>query len=226
MLFNKKSLSALLGATVCMAALFCSSSLSAAVLIGVNPTIINVGTGSDISYLVIDESSLYSTPLEFVYHYTYDSNNLISGTQFLNDIAAASSSGLGVVFDTSYGFSSLKSLSYGGTTISGSDFNASSGYDWSYYDAGGTEAGQATNPPSNSWQFANVGWDDRHISPGSWDGNTLGSWGLSTSGTDGGMPSVAIAAVPEPNTAPLLLLSLGTLFVLLRWKLSKRNSIR
>ena len=51
----------LLGLAMTMCSLF---SLHAAVLTGVDPTIFSVGKGKDISYLVIDESSLYATPLE------------------------------------------------------------------------------------------------------------------------------------------------------------------
>ena len=89
--------------------LILTSPLGAAVLTGVNPTIFTVGTGSDVSYLVIDESSLYATPLEFIYHYTYDSNNLITGKQMMQSIANDTS--LGFTIGSTYG--ELASISIG-----------------------------------------------------------------------------------------------------------------
>jgi hypothetical protein len=199
----------------------CSASLEAAVLTGVDPTIINIGTGPDLSYLVIDESTLYSTPLEFIYHYTYDSNTPITGEQLMQAITNTISSGLGMT-TTAYAFGdSLDALSYSGTTVAGTNApDYSSGTYWSYYVAGGDQPGSTNITPTNTWAYADVGFSTRTIAPGSWDGETLSGWGTDTSG---GPPSVAISAVPEPATLPLILLSLATVVAVIRWKSSERN---
>lgn len=198
------------------------SSLRAAVLTGVDPTIISVGTGVDISYLVIDESTLYSTPLEFVYHYTYDSTTPLTGYDLISAITNASSSGLGATtpYISNWGAHTMDAFSYAGNTVAGTPFSPSNttGVYWSLFEVGGQEAGSIVSIPSNSWTIAGVGLDGRIITPGSWDGWTISSY------TDGGWttvdtsPSVAITAVPEPATIPLTLLSMATLFLFTRWK--------
>lgn len=205
-------------------------SLKGAVLTGVDPTIIDIGSGPDLSYLVIDESTLSPTPLEFVYHYTYDSNAPLTGYDLLGAITNVPMSGLGIsaTFNTNYLAHTLDGISYKATNVDGTPFstNNETGVYWSLYEAGGMEAGGADSLPSNSWTFAGVGLDGRIITPNSWDGWTLSSY------TDGGLitvdvpPSVTITAVPEPEAAPLLLLSILTLIILLfRWKSSAPNSI-
>lgn len=205
--------------------LFCGSSLRAAVLTGVDPTIIDVGSGRDLSYLVIDESTLYSTPLEFVYHYTYDSNNPLTGYELLTNVASQSTLGVQTSFFGGGLGNFPDSFSYAGNTVAGSnapDFSV--GTYWSYYDAGGTEVGQATNPPSTHWNYANVGIDSRLIAPGSWDGWTLSAYSDYGNTTVGLPPSVAIAAIPEPASLPLVILSLAGFMVITRWKSLARHS--
>jgi|GEM_PF-961246 len=207
-------------------ALLLGSPLRAAVLTGVDPTLITVGSGSDVSYLVIDESSLYSTPLEFAYHYTYDSNNLMSGEQMMQAVTNAVSSGLGITILSypSYG-DSLLAFTYNGNTVTPSGDN-NSGTFWGYFDAGGTESGSSTPLPStNAWNIAGIGFGSRYISPGSWDGWTVGTYtngGFSPGDTVFTPPSVAIAAVPEPSATGLLMISLLSAAGFIRWKLSPR----
>lgn len=191
------------------------SSLQAAVLTGVDPTIFNVGSGHDISYLVIDESTLYSTPLEFVYHYTYDSNNPLTGYSLLTNIAANSSLSVNTTFYGGGLGNSLSSLSYqGGATVTGTNApDYSVGTYWSYYNAGGSEVGYAA-PTLTNWNYANVGMDSRYLAPGSWDGWTLASYGAGGIDTP---PSVAIAAIPEPSIVSFMLLSLVALLPIARW---------
>ena len=196
------------------------SSLHSAVLTGVDPTIISVGTGVDISFLVIDESTLYSTPLEFVYHYTYDANNPLTGYDLLKQVTNSTPLVLGT---TTFSFGdSLTSLTYGGnpvTSTTAPDF--SSGTYWSYYLSGGLDG--AVDPASPSqWNYANNGMGSRSIAPGSWDGWSFASWG--TSGVDT-PPSVSISAVPEPAIIPLTLLSVATLFLFTRWKTTTPKEI-
>ena len=213
----------LLGLAMTMCSLF---SLHAAVLTGVDPTIFSVGTGKDISYLVIDESSLYATPLEFAYHYTYDSNNPLTGYDLLTNVASQSTLSVQTTFYGGGLGNSLVSFSYAGNTVAGSDApDYSVGTYWSYYDAGGMEVGQPTNPSGTSWNYASVGIDSRHISPGSKDGWTLSSYADYGNITIDFPPSVAISSVPEPASLPLLLLSLLTLLFLIRCKSSAPKEI-
>ncbi len=200
----------------------CSSSLEADVLTGVDPTIINVGTGLDIAYLVIDESTLYSTPLEFVYHYTYNSANTLTLYDLLEYIASDSSSGLSIstTYYTNWNAHFLDSITYDGTTVSGTNAADGSSIYWSLYVSGVLDDGNTT--ATNEWSSANSGMDSITILTNSWSGWTLGSYAGGTETSTA--PSVLIAAVPEPETVPFLLLSVMTLFFLLRWRSSDRKS--
>lgn len=201
---------------ICLLWLCCHNPLRGAVLTGVDPTIINVGTGTDTSYLIIDESTLYSTPLEFVYHYTYDSAHLITTEDMMNTITNASS--LRFTFGSTYG--EVQSLSYAGTTIAGTDFSLPSGFYWSLYFVGGLDAGSTPTDP-NQWNYGNSGINSgRTLAPDSWDGITYSGWGTNSAG---GAPSVAIAAVPEPAALPLVILSLATLMLFAGWKYSTQK---
>ena len=191
-------------------------SLQAAVLTGVNPTIFTVGTGNDVSYLVIDDSSLSATPLEFAYHYTYDSNNLITGEQLMQSITNATS--LSYTIGATYG--ELASLSFAGTTVSGTDFLLPDGLYWSYFVVGGLDAGSVP-ADQNQWNYASSGIGGRTIAPGSWDGQTLSGWG--TNSAIGGPPSVSPSAVPEPASLPLVLLALAAVAGIIRWKSFERR---
>ena len=191
--------------------------LPAAVLTGVEPTIFNVGSGLDISYLVIDESTLYPTPLEFAYHYTYDSNKLITGEQMMEAVTNATS--LGFTIGSKYG--ELASLSFAGTTVSGTDFLLPDGFYWSYFVVGGLDAGSAPTD-TNQWNYANSGISERTISPGSWDGQTLSGWGSNSA--IGGPSSVNPSAVPEPSALHILLFALMCMVIILRWKCTKQGT--
>jgi len=200
------------------------SQIHAAVLTGVEPTYITVGAGPDISYLVIDESDLYSTPLVFAYHYNYDTNNPLTGYSLLTSVAASSSL---VPSTTLYGGglgNALDSLTYqGGATITGtnaSDYSA--GTYWSYYLSGGLDGGIDPDV-AGQWNYATYGMDSRTVTPGSCDGWTFASYtdyGITTTDVP---PSVAIAAVPESNPMLLVLLSLASSYLFVRWRRSSQN---
>jgi hypothetical protein len=218
MLINKGSL------LVLAVAGFLTATLGAAVLTGVDPTIINIGSGPDLSYLVIDESTLDSTPLEFVYHYTYDSNHPLTGYDFLNQISSNSTLGVSTVFYGGGLGNILDSITYGSKVIAGTNApDYSTGTYWSYSLAGGYDGGIAPLL-NNQWNYANNGMDSRTITPGSWDGWTLASYSSYGSLTVDAPPSVVIAAVPEPEAAPLLLLSIITLILLFRCNIVARSS--
>jgi hypothetical protein len=189
------------------------STLKAAVLAGVDPVSFTVGSGSDVSYLVIDESTLSSAPLLFEYRYNFDSLNPISGYKLLHEVEKLSSLNFTTIFYGGGLGNALDSVSYGGTTVSSFTApNWSTGTNWSYYVAGGSEVDEPV--PADLWKFSAVGMDSRFITPGSWDGWTIAGWNPDF----GGPPSISPAVVPEPAPLPLAVLSLAALFFFFRWK--------
>ena len=189
----------------------------AAVLTGTSPNYIAVGTGTDTSYLVIDESTLFAAPLVFEYHYSDDPNNPLTGFDLLQAIAVDHASGLSIgTTSTSWG-NELQTITYQGNTITAANGSGiASGSYWSYYVAGGLENdGYSTIPDPTQWNYADVGSDSRFISLGSIDGWTLASYvnfGFSPSDSIDVSPSVSIAAIPETGSRALLVS--GLLFVL------------
>lgn len=197
--------------TATLAFLASISSLKSAVLAGVDPVSFTVGSGPDVSYLLIDESALSSAPLLFAYRYTYDSNTPISGYGLLHEVAKLSSLDFTTIFYDGGLGNSLDSVSYGGITVSSfAPPDWSTGTYWSYYLAGGSEVDEPV--PSGLWKYAAVGMDSRFITPGSWDGWTLAGW----TPDFGEAPS--ISPVPEPAPLPLAVFSLAGLFFFIRWK--------
>ena len=200
------------------------SQIHAAVLTGVEPTYITVGAGPDVSYLVIDESDLYSTPLVFAYHYNYDTNNPLTGYTLLTNVAASSSLVPSTTLYSGGLGNALDSLTYpGGVTVTGTNApDYSAGTYWSYYISGGLDGG--IDPVlAGQWNYANYGMDSRTITPGSWDGWTFASYTDFGYTTFDVSPSVAIEAVPEPNTMLLVLLSLASSYLFVRWRRSSQN---
>jgi hypothetical protein len=196
-----------------LALLVSISTLEAAVLAGVDPVSLTVGSGSDVSYLLIDESTLSSAPLLFAYRYTFDSNNPISGYELLNEVKRLSSLDFTTIFYGGGLGNALDSISYGGTNVSSfTATNWSTGTYWSYYVAGGSEVDEPL--ASNLWKYAEVGMDSRFITPGSWDGWTFAGWNPDF----GAPPSISPALVPEPAPLQLEVLSVTALFIFFRWK--------
>ena len=187
------------------------STLKSAVLVGVDPVSFTVGSGPDVSYLLIDESTLSSAPLLFEYRYTYDILNPISGYELLHEVTRLSSLDFTTIFYGGVLGNSLDSVSYGGITVSSFALDGSGTY-WSYYVAGGSEVGEPL--AADLWKYAEVGMDSRFITPGSWDGWTFAGWNPYF----GGPPSISPAVVPEPSPLPLAVLSLAALFFFFRWK--------
>jgi hypothetical protein len=189
------------------------STLKSAVLVGVDPVGFTVGSGPDVSYLLIDESTLSSAPLLFEYRYTYDILNPISGYELLHEVTRLSSLDFTTIFYGGGLGNSLDSVSYEGITVSSfAALDWSTGTYWSYYLAGGSEVDEPV--PADLWKFSAVGMDSRFITPGSWDGWTFSGWNPAF----GGPPSISPAVVPEPSPLPLAVLSLAALFFFFRWK--------
>lgn len=196
------------------------SQIHAAVLMGVEPTYINVGAGPDVSYLVIDESDLYSTPLVFAYHYDYDTNNPLTGYSLLTNVAAGSALSVSSTYYTNGGLgNNLDSLTFNsGNTIASAQAPDDSGTYWSYFLSGGLD-GDIEPELVGQWNYANYGIDSRIVTPGSWDGWTLASYSSDFT-TYSFPPSVT---VPEPNTMLLFLLSLASSYLFVRWRISSQN---
>jgi len=181
------------------------SSLKSAVLAGVDPVSFNVGSGPDVSYLLIDESALSSAPLLFEYRYSFDSNNPISGYELLGLVANATDLDFTTTYYPSYG-NALESLSYGLSNVASEYRTDGSGTYWSYYLNGGLDNGLAP-VLVNQWNYANYGMELRTLSPGSWDAWTISSYDAAYT-TFESFPSVTPSAVPEPKS--LLFVFMGT----------------
>ena len=85
----------------------------------VTPEVHVLGTGPDVSYVVIQEKSLSEAPLIFAYHYTYASNPPMTGDGLLSAIAASYPELQ--IQTTQYSFGkSLDAFDVQGTTVSSS----------------------------------------------------------------------------------------------------------
>jgi hypothetical protein len=140
----------------------------------VTPEVHVLGTGPDVSYVVIQEKSLNSAPLIFAYHYTYASNPPMNGDGLLSAIAASYPELQ--IQTTQYSFGkSLDAFDVQGTTVSSSTASdGNSGTYWSYYVSGGYDGSGAIG--TNQWLYSQYGFDSRTITPGSCDGWTFASW--------------------------------------------------
>jgi len=180
------------------------STLKAAVLTGFDPVSFTVGSGSDVSYLLIDESTISSAPLLFEYRYTFASNNPISGYELLRLLANATDLDFTTTYYPSYG-EALESLSYGLSNATSEYRPDGSGTYWSYYLNGGLDNGLAP-VLVNQWNYANYGMELRTLSPGSWDAWTISFYDAEYTTFDS-FPSVTPTAIPEPKS--LLIVCMG-----------------
>lgn len=173
------------------------------VAFAVVPEVHVLGTGPDVSYVVIQEKSLSTAPLIFAYHYTYASNPPMSGDALLSFISASYPELQ--IQTTQYSFGkSLDAFDVQGTTISDSTApDGNSGTYWSYYVSGGYDGSGAVN--TNQWLYSQYGFDSRTITPGSCDGWTFASW----HGTN--EPSDVPPSVDVPNIASLVTAASATL---------------
>ena len=171
------------------------------------PEVRVVGTGPDVSYVVIQESSLSATPLIFAYHYTFASNPPLTGYGLLSQICAANPDLQ--IATTQYSFGkSLDAFDYGGRTVSASTGpDGNSGTYWSYYVSGGYDGAGAIG--SNTWGYSQFGFESRTIVPGSCDGWTFANWEGTNEPSDvppalevTNIASLVAAAAPTPTPSP------------------------
>ena len=181
------------------------STLEAAVLAGVDPVRFTVGSGSDVSYLLIDESTLSSAPLLFAYRYTYDSSTLIKGYELLQLVDNLTTDlDFTMTYHLIYGHA-LESISYGTSSVGSEQREDFSGTYWSHFLNGGLDNGQAPTS-SDDWNYALNGMDLRTLSPGSLDAWTMSSYDAAYT-TFESIPSITTTAIPEPKS--LLIVCMG-----------------
>ncbi len=172
--------------------------------------LIQVGTGTDTSYFVIESPNIGVR--EYAISYTYDPiNDPLGGTDLLDLIAAEDSS---ISFDIlNFGTVSqpnefLSSITFNGVTET-NDFSPG-GTTWAQWLAGGQAGAENSSPfapapvplDDDSWTFGSgLSVNYRLVEPGSSDALVFGT----------GEPSTA--PIPEPSS---LLLGLGTSLILLR----------
>jgi hypothetical protein len=188
-----------------LALLISISTLEAAVLTGVDPVRFTVGSGSDVSYLLIDESTLSSAPLLFAYRYTYDSNTPIKGYELLQLVDNLTADlDFTMTYHIEYGHA-LESISYGTSSVGSEQREDLSGTYWSHFLNGGLDNGQ---PPTSSddWNYALNGMDLRTLSPGSMDAWTMSYYDEAYT-TFKSFPSVTPTSIPEPKS--LLIVCMG-----------------
>ncbi len=190
---------------------------SAAFLAAAHSAIV-VGTGNDISYLVI-EAAEFGAPLEYEFHYTFDAMAAIDSYTMITAIDAADAS---LSFDfTNYGTSDapnyfLNSITYNSVTPSDPDLF------WAQWVSGG-KSGYPTGVDiaSGTWTSGSgVSAPYRTLTPGSWDGFIFNGE------TDPNPPYDVISAPPSitpvPEPATLVLLAIGGIAVL--WRRRARHA--
>lgn len=169
----------------------------------------SVGTGDDISYLLIENIDFGPDPLVYAYHYTYDSENLLDGYDLFSAVLGAFGPQLSAVLDN-YGTVEfpnyfVDSITYDGLTLANTEWPDTGPY-WAQWVSGG-KAGYPTAIPiaSGTWEYGSgLSATFRTLAPGSWDGYTYNSESIAPS----------ISPVPEPTI--LVLLGIGGIALLLR----------
>lgn len=175
---------------LCLAATL--STTSAQILTG------SVGTGDDISYLVIQASDFGPDPLVYAYHYTYDSDNPLNSYELFTAIVGAepfldaSFINYGDSLDPNY---FLTAITFHGTTLTNVGAPTYSPY-WAQWVSGG-EAGFPTAAPiaAGTWTLGSgMSAPYRFLAPGSWDGFIYND----------GNTAPDISPVPEPTVLAFL----------------------
>ena len=176
---------------------------------GSAPEVHVVGTGPDVSYVVIQETTLSAAPLIFAYHYTFATSPPLTGFGLISEISAAYPDLQ--IATTQYSFGkSLDAFDIRGATVPASTASdGNSGTYWSYYVSGGYDGAGMIG--SNSWGYSQYGFEGRTIVPGSCDGWTFARWEGTNEPSDI-PPSVAVAdiaslvatatAPPSPTPSP------------------------
>jgi hypothetical protein len=217
---------------------FCALGTTKAQLTTGVPVVVDVGNTNSpyVSYLVIDDQSLGNSAIEYAWYYSSNTENgttnPLTGDDLVNAVVAgtATNSRYALTLITEGGAgvdAGVDGFKIGSTTstiVSPYDYSATN-Y-WIYWINGGSQTASWTNnytvTPTN-WIVAPDTAFDRILANGSYDGWSLDPYDSSTY-TLSGLPPLSLAAVPEPATLPLIILSLATVFAVIRWKSADRNS--
>jgi hypothetical protein len=218
----------------------------AAVITGQEPVIVTIGSGTNVSYLALDETSLSTVPIVYAWHYDGLTNafgTAWSGTDLLQGIIAGSSSTPFALNVTTGAYGLVASFSIGSNTATIDPLGSPV---WTYWIKGGEEYvpygdnGDFTFLPSPlNWVVSPANYDTRWITNGSWDAWTLSPFSYTgapsdtsyytdtngivqpvTFGTYGGV--APLSAVPEPSASVCTLMAL-LLVVAIRYGNSKRR---
>jgi hypothetical protein len=221
---------------------FCALGTTKAQLTTGVPVVVDVGNTNSpyVSYLVIDDQSLGNSAIEYAWYYSSttetDGVTPLTGEDLLDAVIAGSAdtvyaldriddsvvntntnSGPGLIknwagFTDGFQIGSTTSTLLGSLTTTNAD--------WAYWVKGGELDDSLVG---TNWSIANDVAFYRTITNGSFDGWTISPYDPNTYLYLGGAP-LSAAAVPEPSTLPLMLLSLATVVAVFRWKSSERNS--
>ena len=216
-----------------------------AVITGQEPVTVNLGSGTNVSYLAFDETSLSTVPIIYAWHYdgaTNSSGDPWSGADLLNGVIADSASAPYALSCAPGAFGLMATFSIG---ASSSTIDPLSSPVWTYWIKGGSEYvpygdnGDFTfNASPLSWVVSPANFDTRWLSNGSYDAWTLSPFSYSGAPSDtsyytdvtgifqpvtfGKYSGSTPLSIPEPSTFPLLVLAGGGLVLCLRWKFAKR----
>jgi len=216
--------------------LFMTALLHADVTSGA-PVIVDVGNSTDpyVSYLVIDDTSLGNSAVEYAWYY-YDTNELgttnpLTGDDLINAVVAGTSNtpySLTPITEGAQGVDAgVDGFKIGNQTSTiVSIFDSSATAYWAYWIKGGSQT--ASYPPytyvtPTNWVIAEDTPFDRLLTNGSYDGWTLSTLDANYN-YDGPAPLSSASLIPEPSTLPIILLSLATLLVAIRWKPIRKSS--
>lgn len=208
---------------------------------GQEPVTVNLGSGSNVSYLVFNESTLSNDPIRYAWHYDGLVNPLTgtnwSGEDLFQGVLSASQ-GTDYALSVGTGAYGLFTDFTIGETKSAT-VNPLDSPVWTYWISGGSEfveygdEGSFTfDVPSGGWIISPASQLSRWITSGSYDGWTLAefAWpgtdptsnyldqnGVLQPVTFGTYSGLDPQVIPEPQAGLLCLLSLSVL-LLARWK--------
>ena len=219
----------------------------AAVITGQEPVTVNLGSGSNVSYLIFNESTLSNDPIRYAWHYDGLLNPLTgtnwSGEDLFQGVLSASQ-GTDYALSVSTGaYGLFTDFTIGGTksvTVDPLDSPV-----WTYWISGGSEFVEYGDNGSFSFEVPSGLWivspsyaATRWISNGSYDGWTISPFSYSGAvsdthyytDTDGIVQPVTFGTyygldpqvIPEPRVSLLCLLSL-TVLLFARWKILKKS---
>lgn len=202
------------------------------------PVVVNIGRTNDpyVSYLVIDDTSLGNSAIEYAWYYSSltetDGVTPLNGSDLIDAVVNGTTNNLDYALTpiTEGGGgvdAGVEGFQIGGQTSTVvSVFDSSATAYWAYWIKGGSQTASyypyETVTPSN-WTIALDTPLYRTLTNGSSDGWTLSTLDSNFS-YNGPAPLSSAALVPESGAMPLLLLSAGTLFLVLRCKPLTRNS--